>query len=65
MAPQITSITIAYSTVYLGADQGEWNSPVTGELPAQKASNAEIFTIWWRHHVARYIWRYTLLADIF
>ena len=26
------------------------NSPVTGEFPAQKASNAENFSIWWRHH---------------
>ena len=27
------------------------NSPVTGELPAQMASNADIVSIWWRHHV--------------
>ena len=26
------------------------NSPVTGELPAQMASNAENVSIWWRHH---------------
>ena len=26
------------------------NSPVTGEFPAQKASNAENVPIWWRHH---------------
>ena len=26
------------------------NSPVTGEFPAQKASNAENVFIWWRHH---------------
>ena len=26
------------------------NSPVTGELPAQRASNAENVSIWWRHH---------------
>ena len=24
---------------------------MTGELPAQKASNAENISIWWRHHV--------------
>ena len=30
----------------------EWNSPVTGESPAQMASNAENVSIWWRHHVA-------------
>ena len=27
------------------------NSPVTGEFPAQMASNAENISIWWRHHV--------------
>ena len=26
------------------------NSPVTGEFPAQMASNAEYASIWWRHH---------------
>ena len=26
------------------------NSPGTGEFPAQMASNAEIVSIWWRHH---------------
>ena len=29
----------------------EGNSPVTGEFPAQLASNAENVSIWWRHHV--------------
>ena len=29
------------------------NSPGTGEFPAQKASNAENVSIWWRHHVMR------------
>ena len=27
------------------------NSPVTGEFPRQRASNAENVSIWWRHHV--------------
>ena len=27
------------------------DSPVTGEFPAQMASNAENVSIWWRHHV--------------
>ena len=51
MVSQITSLTIVYSTVYSGADQRKqqssaWlafvagNSPVTGEFPAQMASNA-------------------------
>ena len=26
------------------------NSPETGEVPAQRASNAENVSIWWRHH---------------
>ena len=28
----------------------EWNSPVTGEFPTQRASNSENVSIWWRHH---------------
>ena len=28
----------------------EGNSPGTGEFPAQRASNAENVSIWWRHH---------------
>ena len=28
----------------------EGNSPVTREFPAQRASNAENISIWWRHH---------------
>ena len=28
----------------------EGNSPGTGEFPAQRASNAENASIWWRHH---------------
>ena len=27
-----------------------WNSPVTGEFPAKRASDAENVSIWWRHH---------------
>ena len=28
----------------------EGNSPVTGEVPTQRASNAKNVSIWWRHH---------------
>ena len=28
----------------------EGNSPVTGEFPAQRASNTENVSIWWRHY---------------
>ena len=28
----------------------EGTLPVTGEFPAQRASNAENASIWWRHH---------------
>ena len=31
------------------------NSPVTGKLPAWMASNAENVSIWWRHHVQRWL----------
>ena len=63
MASQITSLTILYSAVYsrcrskktsklrvTGLCEGK--SPVTGEFPAQRASNAENVSIWWRHHAA-------------
>ena len=62
MASQITTLTTVYSTVnsrhrlkkpsmlhLTGLRVG--NSPVTGEFPAQWASNAENVSIWWRHHV--------------
>ena len=61
MASQITSLTVVYSTVYwrrrsqttpklcvTGLCEG--NSPVTGEFHAQRASNEENVSIWWRHH---------------
>ena len=32
------------------------NSPVTGEFPAQRASNAENVSIWWRHHDSDITW---------
>ena len=34
----------------------EGNSPVTGEFPAQRASNAENVSIWWRHHGSAPVW---------
>ena len=61
MASQITSLTIVYSTVYsrrrskktstlhvIGICEG--NSPLFAEFPAQRASNAENVSYWWRHH---------------
>ena len=61
MASQITSHTIVYLTVYSRRKSkktsklhvtglGEGNSQLTGEFPAQRASNAENVSIWWRHH---------------
>ena len=60
MAFQNNSLAIVYSTVYSGADKKKsrlrvtglcaGNSPVTGEFPAQKASNAEKVSMWLRHH---------------
>ena len=61
IASQITSLTIVYSTVYSKRRSKktskfrvtvlwEGTSPVTGEFPAQKASNVENGSIRWRHH---------------
>ena len=60
IASPITSFTIVYLIVHSGRPKKtpkfritglcEGNSPVTGEFPAQKASNAENVSIWWRHH---------------
>ena len=62
-AMAIISITIIYSTAYLGADKKlklrvtglcAGKPPVTGEFPAQMASNTENVSIWWRHHDYNY-----------
>ena len=37
----------------------EGNSPVTGDLPTQRASNAENVLIWWRHHAHKWYPEYT------
>ena len=59
MASQITSLLIVYSTLCSGPKKTsklhvtglcEVNSPVTGEFPAQRASNVENVSIWWCHH---------------
>ena len=49
--------TVVYPTVYSGADQTKHQSSAslvfvrgTGEFPAQKTSNGEKVSIWWRHH---------------
>ena len=34
----------------------EGNSPVTDEFPAQRASNAEKISIWWRQHEPTWVW---------
>ena len=42
------------------------NSPVTGEFPAQMASDTENVSIWWRHHGSTFIivWYNTMLTVI-
>ena len=60
VAPQITSVTIVYATVYTDADQRRHQSfaslafvrGFTGDrwIPAQMASSAENVSTWWRHH---------------
>ena len=67
MAPQITSLTIVYSTVYSDADQRKHKSSaplafVRGiprcpvKYPAQRTSKAENVSIWWRHHAMGSLW---------
>ena len=65
IASQITSLTSVYGlfgrrskkTSKLGiTGLCARNSPVTGEFPAQKASDAENVSIWWRHHGSRNGW---------
>ena len=52
MASQITSLTVVYSTVYSRRRSKKTSKlRVTGEFPAQRASNVENVSIWWRHHV--------------
>ena len=59
MACQITRLTIVYSTRHWSKKTSKLsltglcdrNSPVTGEFPAQRASNTENVSISWRHHV--------------
>ena len=61
MVFHVTSLMVVFSTVYSGTDKKktskfhvaglcEGNSPMTGEFPAQRVSNAENVSIWWRHH---------------
>ena len=60
MASQITSLTIYLLNRLFGRRSKKtpklrvtglcaWNSPATGEFPAQRASNAENVSNWWRH----------------
>ena len=63
MTSLFTGVSIVYSAVCSRAGKEKYpsslslhglcvgNSPVTGEFPAQKASNAENVSIWWRHHL--------------
>ena len=62
MASQITRLTVVYSIVYRAQIKENIKAPRycplcgeftgTGEFPAQRASNAENVSIWWRHHVS-------------
>ena len=75
MASQIISLTIIYSTAYLSRRSKKTsklrvtglcagNSPVNGEFPAQRASNAENVSIWWRRHEPVLIVTITMKLDI-
>ena len=56
MASQITSVSIVYSTVCWGGEQRKYQSSaslVIGELPSQRASEAEKVSIWLRDHFSQ------------
>ena len=59
MASQITSLAVVYRLLRHRSKKTpqlrvtglcEGNSPMAGEFPAQRSSNAENVSIWWRHH---------------
>ena len=54
LASQITSLTIVYLNVYLGADQRKHQSAASlafvRGIHRSPVSNAENVSIWWRHH---------------
>ena len=62
-ASQITSVAILLNRLFGRRSEKtsklrvtglcEKNSQVAGEFLAQRASNAENVSIWWRHHVGR------------
>ena len=54
VASQITGVSIDCSALCSGTAkcQGLRHWPLCGELPAQRGSNAENDSIWWRHHDA-------------
>ena len=64
MASQITSLTNVDSTVCSDQIKENIKAPrhwplcggFTGEFPAQRASNTENVSIWWRHHDIRGCW---------
>ena len=75
MASQITSLAVVYWIVYSGADHKKTsklrvtglcagNSPVTGEFPAQMASNAENIFTWWRHHEWQLVCKYNFFVRL-
>ena len=66
MASQITGVWMVYSTVCSGADKKNIEAPrhwpllgeftgKAGEFPAQRGSNAENVSNWWRHHATSYL----------
>ena len=58
MVSLITGVSIVYSIVRSGAEQANIKAPrdwplweeSIGDFPAQRSSNAENGSVWWRHH---------------
>ena len=63
VASRITSLAVVYLIIYQTQMKENIKAPRhwplcgeftgTGEFPAQRASNAENVSIWWRHHEHR------------
>ena len=73
MSSQITSVSSVYSAVYHRFRRRSKKTSklcvigvcVTGEFPAQMASNAEDVSIWWRHHDDKFLYSRGIFCVMF
>ena len=64
MVPKITEVSLVYSTVCSEKHQSSASLAFVREFPAQRASNAENISIWWRHdNFAKFYWPSWIMSD--